>query len=478
MILAPEIIIATTGFVALLADLFLPEKQKHILAPLTLVGLALGAAAVFGLMPQTAEALGGRFVFNPVAGWFKILFLLSGAFTVIFCWQSHGREKIKSDGEFYSIMLFTLVGMMFLISAADLITLYISLELATIPLFALAAWRKGDPLSGEAGLKYVIFGALASGLLLYGLGLLYGLTASANLQTISVTLASSPASPSLWLAAGLILAGIGFKITMVPFHMWAADVYQGAPTAVTAYLSVASKSAGMAFMFQLLFGVFGAYLSGWEWLIAALATATMTLGNLVAIVQNNIKRFMAFSAVSQAGYIILGFLGPFSESVPAILYYLFIYVFTNMAVFGVIIYYSDATGKENIADYNGFSRTNPVIALVMMLGLFGLAGIPPLSGFVGKFFLFNLAARAGFDWLVAVAALNSTVSLYYYLRIVRQMYMEQPDTDARRLPISRTLATTFLIATIGVALFGVIPGVYESINTHTGNWLTTLRWIP
>jgi NADH-quinone oxidoreductase subunit N len=473
--LAPEIIIAVTGFVVLLSDLFLAEKQKHILGPLALAGLIVGGVAVFNLLPQTAEALGGRFVFNPVAGWFKIVFILAGAFTAVFCWQSRAKEKLVSTGEFYSVMLFTLVGMMFLISSTDLITLYISLELATVPLFALAAWKKGDPLSGEAGLKYVIFGALASGLLLYGLGLLYGLAGSADLQTISGTLTSSPA---LWLAAGIITAAIGFKITLVPFHMWAADVYQGAPTAVTAYLSVASKSAGIAFMFQLFFGIFGAQLSEWGWLIAGLATATMTLGNLVAIVQNNIKRFMAFSAISQAGYIILGFLGPFSESVPSMLYYLFIYVFTNMAVFGVIIHYNDTTGKENIDEYKGLSRTNPVIALVMMLGLFSLAGIPPLSGFVGKFFLFNVAAKAGYHWLVAVAALNSTISLYYYLRIVRQMYMESPDTNASRLPISRALAFTFLILTIGVTLFGVIPGIYETINTQTAGWLSALQLLP
>ncbi len=467
-ILAPEIIVAVTGFTVLLTDLFIEEKKKHILGPIALVGLLLAGIAIFNLLPQTSAAFGGRFVFDPVAGWFKIFFLLGGAFTIIFCWQSRAREKLPSTGEFYSVLMFTLVGMMFLISARDLITLYISLELATIPLFALAAWRKGDALSGEAGLKYVIYGALASGLLLYGLGLLYGLSGSANLQTISQTVTSSPA---LWLAAGLITAGIGFKITMFPFHMWAADVYQGAPTAVTAYLSVASKSAGMAFMFQMFFGIFGAQLSEWGWLIAALATATMTLGNLVAIVQNNIKRFMAFSAISQAGYIILGFLGPYPESVPSILYYLLIYIFTNMAVFGVIIYYSDTTGKEDIDDYKGLSRTNPAIAFVMMLGLFGLAGIPPLAGFVGKFFLFNIAAKAGYHWLVAVAALNSTVSLYYYLRIIRQMYMESPAENAAPLPISRTLALTFLVATIGVALLGLIPGIYESINTQTANWL-------
>ncbi len=475
MIIAPELIVALTGFVVLITDLFIEDKKRHILGPIALIGILLASVSVCNLLPETSSMFGGRFVFDPVAGWFKLFFLLGAAFTVIFCWQSKAREKLPSTGEFYSVLMFTVVGMMFIISARDLITLYISLELATIPLFALAAWRKGDKLSGEAGLKYVIFGALASGLLLYGLGLLYGLSGSADLLVISQTITDSPA---LWLAGALILAGIGFKITMFPFHIWAADVYQGAPTVVTAYLSVASKSAGMAFMFQILFGIFGNALSEYGWLIAALATATMTLGNLVAIVQNNIKRFMAFSAISQAGYIILGFLGPFSESVPSMLFYLFIYVFTNMAVFGVIIYYSDTTGKEEIDDYKGLSRTNPAIAFVMMIGLFSLAGIPPLSGFVGKFFLFSIAAKAGYHWLVAVAAINSTVSLYYYLRIIRQMYMEPPAENAKKLPISKTLALTFLLTTLAVILLGVIPHVYETIQTQTTNWLPTLNQLP
>jgi len=466
--MSPEIIVAVTGFILLLADLFLAEKNKRVLAPLALVGIFAALVSLALILPNAGETLGGRFAVNPVTSWFKIFFLLGGAFTVALVWNSKSHERISSGGEFFTILLFTQVGMMFLISARELITLYISLELSTIPLFALAAWKRGDIQSGEAGLKYVVYGALASALLLYGLGVLYGVSGHFELATIRDNISSTPA---LWLAAALIIAGIGFKLTLTPFHMWAADVYQGAPTAVTAYLSVASKAAGLAFMFQLLFGVFGEQISDWKWLIALLATATMTLGNLVAIVQHNIKRFMAFSSISQAGNLILGFIGPYPEGVAAMLFYMLVFVFTNIAVFGVIIFYSDATGQTQIDEYRGLSRTNPLIALTMTLALFGLAGIPPLAGFVGKFFLFSIAAKAGMHWLVAVAAINSTISLYYYLRIVRAMYIEPPDEKSCRLVVSPVMQVTLLMASFGVVFLGIFPFFYDVIQESTAGWI-------
>jgi NADH-quinone oxidoreductase subunit N len=469
MLLLPEIIIAATGFALLIIDLFLTERQKGILAPLALVGIAITLASLIAILPESGTLFGGRFVINPITTWFKILFLLGAAFTVALVWHSRKHELIASGGEFFVILLFTQVGMMALISATELITLYIGLELSTIPLFALAAWKRDDQQSGEAGLKYVLYGALASALLLYGLGILYGITGHFELNLIREHLSSSPA---LWLAVALIISGVGFKLTLTPFHMWAADVYQGSPTPVTAYLSVASKCAGLAFMFQIFLGVFGGQLSEWHWLFALLATATMTLGNLVAIVQNNIKRFMAFSSISQAGNLILGFLGPYPEGAPSMLFYLLGYAFTNIAVFGVIIWYADATKRTEIDDYKGLSQTNPLMALVMALALFGLAGVPPMAGFVGKFFLFSIAAKAGMYWLVAVAAINSTVSLYYYLRIVRAMYIEPPDENCVRLPVSPVIQITLWVATIGLVFLGIVPFFYDVLVRTTGNWMT------
>lgn len=478
MLMMPEIIVIATAIAVLCLDMFIDEKRRVALAPLALAGLVAAlVATVFQYGSLGTVMFGGRYALDSVAWWFKLIFILATILTVGISLDSlDGRvtavsERLPSRGEYYAVMLFTLSGMMFLVSARDLITLYVSLELATIPLYALTAWRR-DSLSGEAGLKYVIIGALGSAILLYGLSFMYGLTGETTLAAVSAGLTTL--TPGYILAAAMVTAGIGFKMTLVPSHMWAADVYQGAPTPVTAYLSVASKGAGLALMFQIFYRTMGHLVQDWGLVIAIIATATMTLGNLVAIVQQDIKRFMAFSSISQAGYLVMGFLGPAPEGVPAMLFYLLLYVFTNLAAFGIIIFHSNQTGSRNIEDYRGLSRTNPTMALAMMLALFSLAGIPPLAGFVGKFFLFNIAAKAGFNWLVAVAAVNSTISLYYYLRIVRQMYIEPADAGAPVLKVTPAIAIVMVLAVAATIILGVVPFFYELINAGTGDWLAAL----
>lgn len=474
MWMLPEFIVIGTAFIILLLDLFLDQNEKSTLGILAILGLLIASFLVIILLPESGEMFGGRFVFDSVAGWFKLVFLLAGLVTITLSWdqlgahKTHINQQLKHTGEYYTILLFTVVGMMYLISARDLITLYISLELTTIPLFVLVAWKRDDIFSGEGALKYVILGALSSAVLLFGLSLLYGLTGHMALSGITAGLT---ASPGLWLAVGLVIAGIGFKLTIVPFHLWAADVYQGAPLPITAYLSVASKGAGLALMFLLFFKVFGQFLSHWNAVLAAFATITMTLGNVVAIVQQNIKRFMAFSSISQAGYLLMGFLGPFAEGIPAMVFYLVVYLVSNLVVFAVIIFYANETGRERIDQYRGLARTNPLLALAMMIALFSLAGIPPLSGFVGKFFLFSIASKAEFHWLVAVAAVNSTVSLYYYLRIVRQMYIEPSFEHAVKLPVSPILASTVAVTAVATVALGIVPGFYEVIYAQTIGWL-------
>jgi len=476
MLMLPEIVVILAAFTVLIADLLLDERRRAALAPIAMAGFAAALAALLAT-PQTGEMFGGRFGMDAVAWWFKVVFLLAGLITVAISRDLlDGRVAVRVRGigfrgEFYAMLMLTVCGMMYLISSRDLVTLYVSLELATIPLFALAAWQRDNVQSGEAGLKYVIIGALASAFTLYGLGIIYGLTGQMDLTAIHHALQPSPA---FWLAAALVMAGVGFKLTIVPFHMWAADVYEGAPIPVTAYLSVASKAAGLAFVFQVFFRMMGGQLGQWATIVAVLAALTMTVGNVVAIVQQNIKRFMAFSAISQAGYIILGFLGPSAEGVPAMLFYMLVYVLTNLAVFACIIWYANHTGREQIKDYRGLSRTNPLMALAMMIALFSLAGIPPLSGFVGKFFLFSIASRAGFNWLVAVAAVNSTISLYYYLRIVRQMYIEPAFEGAQRLPVNSPMIATVSVLSLGVVTLGIIPSFYQVIHQQTINWLPML----
>lgn len=476
-LMLPEMIIILTGFVVLLSDLFLKEDNKQSLGVMAFLGVLLALVVNLTLLNQQGELFGGRFVLDSVSGWFKLSFLLSALIVVALSYDMlNGKSRsvkknLGSPGEYYMILLFTLTGMMYLISSRDLITLYVSLELTTVPLFVLAAWKREDAKSGEAGLKYIILGALSSGFILYGMGILYGLSGSTDLKVIADAMQPGPA---FYLSVMLITAGVGFKLAMVPFHMWAADVYQGAPTPITAYLSVGSKGAGLAFLFQFFFRMMGEQVAEWGLVIALLAAATMTLGNVVAIVQQNIKRFMAFSSISQAGYLLMGFLGPYPEGVSAMLFYMLVYVVTNLTVFAIIIFYSNETGKENIDDYKGLSITNPVLALAMMVGLFSLAGIPPLSGFVGKFFLFSVASKAGFHWLVGIAALNSTISLYYYLRIVRQMYIEPKAEGASKLSISPILKYTVAIPVVAVVLMGIIPYFYELIHQNTIQWLVPL----
>ncbi|MEW6750347.1 MAG: NADH-quinone oxidoreductase subunit N [Candidatus Latescibacterota bacterium] len=471
-LMLPELIVIATAFVAMAVDLLVSERGRRAVAPLSLLGLAAAVLAA-AVLPSQGALLGGRFAVDSVTQWFKVLFLLAGFVTVILSrdlLDGTVRVRVRGvgfPGEFYTLLLFTVSGMMYLISARDLVTLYVSLELATIPLFVLAAWQRDDPRSGEAGLKYVVVGAMASAFILYGFGLLYGLARSTDLDTIGRVVGPSPV---FWLAAALVMAGVGFKLTIVPFHMWAADVYEGAPMPVTAYLSVASKATGLAFLFQVFFRVIGPHLEAWGTAVALLAAATMTLGNVVAIVQENIKRFMAFSAISQAGYLIMGFLTVNADSVAALVFYLLVYIVTNLTVFGAIIWYANETGRERIQEYRGLSRTNPLMALVLMVALFSLAGIPPLSGFVGKFFLFSIASQAGFHWLVAVAAVNSTVSLYYYLRIVRQMYIEPLPSDLHHLPSSRALSTALGVLTAAVVLLGVVPHVYRAVHASASAW--------
>ncbi len=476
MLMLPELIVIATAFAVLIIDLFLTERQRGMLGWISLGGLAVAFASALA-MPQAGGSLfGGRFTATPVTWWLNLLFLLSGMLTVLLSMDLlDGRAKIRNRGmgargEYYTVLLFTLTGMMYLMAATDLITLYVALELATVPMFALAAWRREDVKSGEAGLKYVILAMVSSSLMLYGLALIYGL----NGHTGVMRMTHAPNDPMLWFAVALVLAGAGAKFTVAPFHFWAADVYEGAPTPITAYLSVGSKCAGLAFMLQFLFVMFGQWLGQLGFLFAAIAAVTMTLGNTVAIVQENIKRFMAFSSISQAGYFLMGFLSPEAPAVPAMLFYMLVYIVSNLGVFAAIIWYANETGREQIEEYRGLSRTNPLMSLMMMVCLFSLAGIPPLSGFVGKFFLFSVASQGGYHWLVAVAAVNSTVSLYYYLRVVRQMYIEPVYPDAQTIPVTRKLVFTETFLFAAVIFLGIVPTVYQAIHASTAGWFLSL----
>lgn len=450
----PELILILTSIFIIVFDLFF---KKSWTLSLTLSGLLLSLVQLFYTSPAS-ELFGGQFTLTPVAWWIKMVLLLS--VILLIGVSNEWIQKMASKAEMCAILLLTLTGVLFLVSASDLLTIYVSLELATLPLFLLSAWEKGKAESLEAAIKYLLYGGLASAILLFGMSVLYGITGSLYLNEIRDALVISPA---LLLAITLILASVGFKLSLVPFHMWTPDVYEGAPTLVTAYLSTVSKISGVILFVQIYFKILLPFIPQWNSLLALLSVLTMTLGNLVAIVQNNLKRFMAFSSISQVGYILLGFIIPSDVGLKSVLFYLLVYVITNLIVFGIIINLELHLNKKLISDYRGLSLTHPSLALIMMLALFSLSGIPPLSGFLGKFFLFSVAAENGYHWLVWVAAINSTISLYYYLRIIREMYIEVDPShpQSQKIHLNKMTYTSLLIATVFMVLIGIFPHFYN-----------------
>jgi NADH-quinone oxidoreductase subunit N len=432
-------------------------KAEILLTCLGLAGL-LGWSLTGSIASQTA--FGGAYQVGPAALVFKRLFLLAGLLVSLLSWPGRRPSSVlpyDRMGEYLGLLLLSTSGMCFLVSAHELILLYVGLELVTLPLIVLVAMNRRELRSAEAGMKYVLFSALSSGLLLYGLSLIYGMTGTTFLAAIAPRL-----SFSLLTAVALILAmaGIGFKISAVPFHLWAPDTYEGAPVTVTAFLSVASKAAGFALFYKIVAEAFGSMNGVWLQLVAILATLTMTIGNLTALHQTNMKRFLAFSSVAQAGYLMVGLTHTGNLGLTSVLYYLAVYLMSNLAAFGVVTLIAASTGKEDMREYVGLSETNPLLALVMMLAMFSLAGIPPLAGFLGKFYLFAAAAGKGLYWLVFVGAVNATISLYYYLIVVKWMYIVKPTNDQGRIgavDVSWAGGAVLLLTTLAMVLIGVLP---------------------
>jgi proton-translocating NADH-quinone oxidoreductase chain N len=369
------------------------------------------------------------------------------------------RRRTPYRGEFYTLLLFTALAISLIAAATDLILIYLAIELLSITSYVLTGYLREDPKSNEAAIKYFLYGAAASAVMLYGMSLLYGATGSTNLSEIATALREAEASLRgvVFPAAILLLVGFGFKIAAVPFHQWAPDAYEGAPTPVTAFLSVGPKVAGFAVLAR----VFLTALPSFQpdrvvALLAGISVVTMTFGNLVALTQRNIKRMLAYSSIAQAGYILLGVVAASTLGMTSLVFYLIVYSFTNLGAFIVVITFSNGGGGDAIEDYAGLSQRSPGLALAMVLFLLSLAGIPPLAGFVGKFYLFAAAMKEGFLWLVLVGVINSIVSLYYYLQVIRQMYIIPPRTE-EAVPASRALSSALLIAMAGVLLLGIYP---------------------
>ncbi len=454
-----EIVLTIATLIILIAELADVGKNKLINISLVLflivsvIGfLPIPEGSLFGDMYRSSQLttmmknilnIGVMILFLQAAGWIK------------------KPEYDNKVSEFYMLILSTLIGMNFMISSGHFLMFYIGLELATIPIAALAAYDRHKNISSEAGIKLILSSALSSGILLYGLSMIYGTVGSLYFADVA---SSSLNAPLQVMAFIFFFAGMGFKISLVPFHLWTADVYEGAPVNVASYLSVISKGAA-AFIFTiLLYTVFFSIATIWKELVYVIAVITMTIGNLFAMRQQNLKRFLAFSSIAQAGFILLGIIDGTALGMSTVIYFVLIYIFSNLGAFGVVSAISVITGKENMDDYNGLYKTNPKLSLVMMLALFSLAGIPPVAGFFGKFFLFTSAAHQGYYWLVFIAVLNATLSLYYYLLIIKAMFINKSDNPISYFKSDFTTRTALLLCVAGIFLIGFLSPIYEFIK--------------
>ena len=456
-----ELLLILAAIIVLIAELAMSESGKTKIIPFA-AGLFALVTAIGFIPSETGTLFGGSFQSSPLTLFMKNV--LNLAVLIIFL-QSEGwlkkPENNERISEYFILTIVTLVGMNFMISSGDFLMFYLGLETATIPAAALVAFDRLKSHSAEAGIKLILSSALSSGILLFGLSLIYGATGSIYFADV---VAKIEPSPILILAFIFFVAGMGFKISLVPFHFWTADVYEGAPINVTSYLSVVSKGAA-AFTFSIIvFKVFGGLFEQWQHLVYALAVMTMTIANLFALRQDNIKRFLAFSSIAQAGFILLGILGAGEMGMAAVVYFVLIYVFTNLGAFGVATSVFNASGIDTISGYKSLYKTNPKLSLLMTVALFSLAGIPPVAGFFGKFFLFTSAASRGYYILVLIAVLNATISLYYYLRVIKSMFIDQTDEPIAAFRSSTSMRVSLIMCVAGIFLVGFASGIFEYIR--------------
>jgi NADH-quinone oxidoreductase subunit N len=437
-------------------------KAMRWFRPVTITLVAL--LTVWGFFPSAeGTAFGGMYFASPLTSLMKNVLNIA---TLIVLMQAGGwlrkPENTIREGEFYILTLATLFGMYLMVSAGNFMLLYLGIEIASLPAACMAAYNKFQERSAEAGAKYILLTALSSGVMMFGLSYLYGAMGTMYFSDLS---AAVVAEPMTLLGFVFFFSGLAFKISLVPFHMWTPDVYEGSPTATTAYLSVVSKAAAVFALLLTLHHVFGALADVWYYMLWVLTVVTIVVGNLFAMRQKDIKRFFAYSSISQAGYILLGILHGSEAGLTATIYFIFVYVFSNLAAFGVIAAIENHSGKTKIADYNGLYKSNPKLALVMMFAVFSLAGIPTLGGFFSKFFIFAAAASEGDYLLVFIAVVNTVISLYYYLRIVKAMFIDAPAEDAvgrfRTDGYNRASLVLCMLAMIAV---GLVSGIYTYIG--------------
>ena len=474
----PELILIGVILVAIIYDLTIHQSKSGNVGWVLVAGLIAVAGAIYFQEQRVTTLFTDSIVLDPFASFFKLIVILATIFVSIVSLQS-GELKEYRKGEYFTLLGIIVFGLFLMVSTVDLIMVYLSIEIVSIMSFVLAGYLKQNTRSNEAGLKYVVYGAFSSGIMLFGLSYIYGLTGSTNYFLIQQAIAvmDGNANTALFMAMIMILAGFGYKISSVPFHFWTPDVYEGAPTTITAYLSIAPKAGAFAMMIRFFNQVFadGGAMGGldasslaslpWANVMSLLAVITMTLGNVVAIQQNNIKRMLAYSSIAHAGYMLLAMPVMSGDSVYAIMIYMVMYLFMNLGAFFVVITVKNKTGGETFDDYKGLGWEMPLIGIVMTIFMVSLTGLPPSAGFVGKFYIFASLIKGGnqFYWLVVVGGINSVVSLYYYFRVVKVMFLKGERKDTILQP--PTIMACMLLAT---AIPTVILGIY---------WTPVADWI-
>jgi NADH-quinone oxidoreductase subunit N len=453
--LLPELVLTFAALVLLVADAVVPRARQSALAWIAALGLLATLGCTLAVAGAHTTAARGLVAVDGFAAFFNVIFLLAALLTVLMSVRYLDVEDAR-PGTYYFLVLCATLGMMFMASGIDLITIFIGLETMAISFYILAGFLKPNRRSNEAAVKYFLLGAFSLGLLLYGMSLLYGLSGSTSLRTIATALAGHERALPLVLAVILIVAGVGFKIAAVPFHMWAPDVYEGAPTPITAFLSVGSKAASFAMLLRIFLEGLPSMSADWRMLFYALSVVTMTVGNVAALTQGNIKRMLAYSSIAHAGYILIGVVSGTPRGVSAMLIYLFIYLFTQLGAFAVVVLLRrrDVIGDE-LKDLSGLYFRNPAAAMAMLIFMLSLGGIPPTAGFMGKFWLFGSAIEAGYVWLALIGVLNSAVSLYYYVRVIVFMWIKGEAAGSPIVvgPAMTAALTVALVATLGLGIF-------------------------
>lgn len=466
----PELLLLVLALLVLVMELVWKNEDARNLGWLTFGGLLLilSISAFTAAPAEPTSVFGGMLRYDLLGFIFKMLFIFGAAMTALFMMDT---EKLGQRGESYILLLTATIGMSLMASAGDLIMLYLAIETTSIPMYIMAGFMRDNEKSTEAGFKYLLFGAMTSAIMLYGFSLIFGFTGSTSLTAIT--------GFSLPLAVGVILliaVGIGFKISLAPFHFWAPDVYEGAPTPIAGFLSTASKAAGFAVVMRLFIGLFpdGQFAEMWTLTLAILASLSMTLGNVVALRQNNIKRLLAYSSIAHAGYALVGAVSLSELGVGSVTFYLIAYVMTNLAAFGIVAAFSRVAGSDEIAAYAGMSRRSPGLALAMLVAFLSLTGMPPFGGFVAKVFVFAAAVKAGMIWLAVIGVLNSIVGVYYYLTVLKVVYlyrMEGENEAEHRITLTRPYAIALTVLSAAILLIGVIFGPWFNLASTAAQGL-------